>query len=130
MSITFQEFLAHAKPGAKYVYHIGLLMKDRQTLEPWSRQYGHNELHYAALKIWEAYKSGEIHLVQTRQQGSQGLGVYVYLAIKRPTPANRRRYDKPDHHGPELIGSFHGPRSTRNPFLRSGAIRVGQDRAG
>lgn len=128
MAVTFQEFLTHAKPGTKFVYHIGLLMKDRQTYEPWSQTYGLNELHYAALAVWEAQEKGLVYLVQQRQSGI-GFGVYIYTAIKR-SPSDRLRVDGPDNRGRELFGSFSGPRSPFSSANRFRTIRANADRTG
>lgn len=130
MSVTFSEFLNHASPGARYVYHIGLLMKDRQQHDGWSQTYSHNELHYAAEAVWDAYEKGYVYLVQQRQSGSQGLGVYVYIAIKRRSPVDSTRDDGRDYSGRELFGSFSGPRSSYGAAHRRGAFAANADRAG
>lgn len=117
MSVTFQEFLDHAKPGTKYVYHIGLLMKDRQQYEPWSRTYGDNEIHFNALKVWEAQEKEQVYLVQQRQHGSTGLGVYVYFAVKRRPSANRTGDDRRNHSGHQLAREVFGPRPTLQATL-------------
>lgn len=123
---SFNEFLADAPPGSKFVYHVGLLMNDRQALEPWSQKWGHTPLHYFAKRIYDAYEEGKVLLVQEKRR-ELGNGTYIYYAVKR---RYRARANGPYARGHELFGSFSGPRSSRGPFNRRGPFSPNTDRAG
>ncbi len=77
---------ATPKFGEQCVYHVGLLMWDRQGYEPQAVA-----AHRAGNLAWRDYQAGTVSLVQ-RIVGvtDQGDNIYHYIACGRQSPQARR----------------------------------------
>lgn len=68
----FYAWIDRAHRGAEIVYHVGLLMRDRQ-------QYGREALHVLATAVYHAYAAKRVVLFQRRVAP----GEYEYCAVRR-----------------------------------------------
>lgn len=68
-----QEHILTMEKGQTLIYHVGLLMHDRQAGPCFQT------IHGVALAAWEAFEQGKVTLVQRKM----GIGHYQYLAIRR-----------------------------------------------
>lgn len=88
---AFNHFLATARAGERFVYHIGNLGADRARyvfMEPPlpPRLVANPAVDEIGTAAWRAYKAGRVLLVQHRARDKAYEGVaapMVYLAIKR-----------------------------------------------
>lgn len=80
---TFADRLVRARPGDRWVYHIGSLMYDRQE-GPECKA-----VHAQAKAAWEAYTVGLVTLVQRKTAPLE----FQYIAIKRH-PADVAKHRK------------------------------------
>lgn len=70
---TTQAHILGMEKGQTLIYHVGLLMNDRQAGPCFQT------IHGVALAAWEAYEQGKVTLVQRKVD----IGHYQYMAIRR-----------------------------------------------
>lgn len=80
----FAFWLNHARPGERFVYHVGHLAVDRVTLitdaSGRTTYLPIEPVNALANMAWEAAREGTVTLVQRKV----GTGAWAYEAVKRP----------------------------------------------
>lgn len=121
---SFDTWLRKSEPGSKIMYHIGLLMKDRQSLGV--HGYVKNETHFDGLEVWNAYLSGRVELTQRKRKD----GDYEYWATKRRHRSQDRLTDNGRNNPTSQFGYISGSQPLRGAIVRRGNYSPYHNREG